>query len=114
MTKGLGKKKDAYKSSRRNVHTNLREMQNAWYSKKAEDIQHYADTNNTKRFCDALKTVHGTQTTGSSPLLSADGSTLFTDKAEILHRWAEHFDGVLNRSSHDAPPVAKVWFPLSC
>ena len=75
-------------------------MQNAWCSKKAKEIQHYADTNNTKRFYDALKTIYGIQTTGSSPLLSADGSTLLTDKAEILRRWVEHFDSVLNFPSH--------------
>ena len=33
------------------------------------------------------------------PLLSADGSTLITDKEEILDRWAEHFNSVLNRPS---------------
>ena len=32
-------------------------------------------------------------------MLSADGSTLITDKNEIVERWAEHFDGVLNRPS---------------
>ena len=31
---------------------------------------------------------------------SAGGSTLLMDKAEILHRWDEHFDSVLNRPSH--------------
>ena len=30
-------------------------------------------------------------------MLSADGSTLLTDKKQILERWAEHFDNVLNR-----------------
>ena len=33
------------------------------------------------------------------PLLSADGTSLLTDKEAILKRWAEHFDGVLNRPS---------------
>ena len=33
------------------------------------------------------------------PLLSADGTSLLTDKEAILKRWAEHFVGVLNRSS---------------
>ena len=36
---------------------------------------------------------------GTTPLLSADGISLLTDKEAILKRWAEHFDGVLNRSS---------------
>ena len=30
------------------------------------------------------------------PPLSADGTSLLTDKEDILNRWAEHFDGVLN------------------
>ena len=33
------------------------------------------------------------------PLLSADGTSRLTDKEAILKRWAEHFDGVLNRPS---------------
>ena len=31
--------------------------------------------------------------------LSADGTSLLTDKEAVLKRWAEHFDGVLNRPS---------------
>ncbi|BHF83453.1 hypothetical protein SprV_0902659500 [Sparganum proliferum] len=38
-------------------------------------------------------------TKGTAPLLSADGSTLLTEKKQILQRWAEHFRGVLNRPS---------------
>ena len=32
-------------------------------------------------------------------VLSADGTSILTDKEAILKRWAEHFDGVLNRPS---------------
>ena len=49
-----------------------------------------------KKFFDALKTVYGPQSSGTTPLLSADGTSLLTDKEAILKRWAEHFDGVLN------------------
>ena len=52
-----------------------------------------------KKFFDALKTVYGPQSSGTTPLLSADGTSLLTDKEAILKRWAEHFDGVLNRPS---------------
>ena len=34
------------------------------------------------------------------PLLSADGSTLLTDKDAILKRWAEHFSRMLNSQSY--------------
>ena len=33
------------------------------------------------------------------PHISADETSLLTDKEAILKRWAEHFDGVLNRPS---------------
>ncbi|BHF71372.1 hypothetical protein SprV_0401443000 [Sparganum proliferum] len=36
---------------------------------------------------------------GTAPLLSADGSTLLTEKSQIQPLWAEHFRGVLNRPS---------------
>nr|VZI39499.1 unnamed protein product [Spirometra erinaceieuropaei] len=45
------------------------------------------------------RTVYGPPTKGTAPLLSADGSTLLTEKTQILQRWAEHFRGVLNRPS---------------
>ena len=53
----------------------------------------------TKCFYDALKTLYGPQFEGTSPLLSADGSILFTGKNAILQRWAEHFDSTFNRES---------------
>ena len=45
-----------------------------------------------KKFFDTLKTR-------TTPLLSADGTSLLTDKEAILERWTEHFDGVLYRPS---------------
>ena len=52
-----------------------------------------------KKFFDALKTVYGPQSSGTTPLLNADRTSLLTDKEAILERWAEHFDCVLNRPS---------------
>ena len=52
-----------------------------------------------KKFFDALRTVYGPQSSGTTPLLSADGTSLLTDNEAILKRWAEHFDSVFNRSS---------------
>ncbi|KAJ1151307.1 hypothetical protein NDU88_004090 [Pleurodeles waltl] len=50
-------------------------------------------------FYDALKPIYRPQPSETSPLLSADGSTLLTDKNAILKRWDEHFNNVLNRPS---------------
>ena len=74
-------------------------MQDSWLRKKADEIQSFADRKNMKMFFDALKTVYGPQSSGTTPLLSADGTSLLTDEETILKRLAEHFDGVLNRPS---------------
>nr|VZH89068.1 unnamed protein product [Spirometra erinaceieuropaei] len=91
--------KAAFYRSRRQLHQRLREMQDAWTARKAEEIQGYADRNEWKNFFSAIKAVYGLPTKGTAPLLSADGSTLLTEKTQILQRWAEHFRGVLNRPS---------------
>ena len=43
--------------------------------------------------------MYGPKSFGATPLLSADGSTLLTDKDAILERLAEHFNSVFNRPS---------------
>ena len=92
-------KKAAYNNICKTVQNRLRDMQNFWLSKKAEEIQSSADRKDMKKFHDALRTVNGPKGYGATPLLSADGSTLVIDKDAILKRWAEHFHSVLNRPS---------------
>ena len=92
-------KKDALRNMRSTIQLKLRQMQDSWLSNKADKIQGYADRNDMKKFYDGLEEIYGPTTSGSPPLLSADGSSLITDKDKILERWAEHFDSVLNRPS---------------
>ena len=93
-------KKALYINSRKTVQRELRQMQDVWYSKKADEIQSYADSNNMKDFYASLKSVYGPQPSGSSPLLSSDGNSIITDRSKILDRWAEHFQAVLNCPSN--------------
>ncbi|KAL8609487.1 hypothetical protein ACOMHN_038009 [Nucella lapillus] len=90
-------KKAAFTNMRNTVQAKLRSVQDSWLSAKADEIQGYTDRHDTNRFYNALKAVYGPQSSGSYPLLSADSSTLLTDTKQILERWAEHFDSVLNR-----------------
>nr|VZI00951.1 unnamed protein product [Spirometra erinaceieuropaei] len=90
--------KGVFYRSGRQLQQRLREMQDAWTARKAEEIQGYAGRNEWKNFS-AIKAVYGPPTKDTAPLLSADGSTLLTEKTQILQRWAEHFRGVLNRPS---------------
>ena len=91
--------KAAYSTICKTVQTRLRHMQDSWLSSKADEIQSFADRKDMKKFFDALKTVYGPQSTGTTPPLNADGTSLLTDKEAILKRWAEHFDSVLNQPS---------------
>ena len=61
-------------------------MQDSWLRKKADKIQSFADRKDMKKFFDALKTVHGPQSSGTTPLLSADGTSLLTDKEAMLKK----------------------------
>ena len=53
-----------------------------------------------KNFYSSLREDYGPVTTASqSPLLSADGTTLMSDKDKVLERWAEHFEHIMNGPS---------------
>ncbi|BHF60203.1 hypothetical protein SprV_0100316600 [Sparganum proliferum] len=70
-----------------------------WTARGAEEIIGYAYSNEWKNSFAAIKTVNGPLTKGTAPLLSADDSTLLTEKTQILQQWAGHFVSVLNRPS---------------
>ncbi|XP_072106353.1 LOW QUALITY PROTEIN: uncharacterized protein [Mobula birostris] len=92
-------KKIAFTCARRTVWNKPHKIQDAWLSAKADELRGYADGNDSKRFCEALNSFYGPQSLRRSPLLSIDGTTLITEKAQILQRWAEHFEAVLSRPS---------------
>ena len=85
-----------------------------WFDENDKEIQGLLDEKHQKHkaylrntssvssktaYSNICKTLYGLQSAGTIPLLSADGLSLLTDKEVILKRWAEHFDGVLNRPS---------------
>ena len=90
-------KKAAYSNICKTVQKKLTDMQDSWLRKKTEEIQSFANRKDMKKFHDELKTIYGPKCSGANTLLSADGSTLLTDKEAILKRWADHFNSVLNR-----------------
>ncbi|BHF58474.1 hypothetical protein SprV_0100142600 [Sparganum proliferum] len=75
--------KAAFYRSRRQLQQRLREMQDAWTARKAEEIQGYVDRNEWKNFFSAIKAV----------------DVLSHREDGTLQRRAEHFRGVLNRPS---------------
>ncbi|KAJ8364969.1 hypothetical protein SKAU_G00138000 [Synaphobranchus kaupii] len=86
-------------------------MENDWWIKKASEIQHHADTNNSHAFYDAIKSIYGPQRKNITPVRSADGATLYKDKQQIPDRWVEHFNTLLN-TSH--PTQTDILSDLPC
>ena len=92
-------KKDVYHAICHKAQLHLRKLQDEWFNQKVNEVQSYTNSHNWKQICGEMKAVYGPQSSGSSPMLSADGSTLLTDKDKILGRWAQHFNNVLNGPS---------------
>ncbi|BHF75870.1 hypothetical protein SprV_0501896700 [Sparganum proliferum] len=75
--------KAAFYRNRRLVQQRLLEMQEAWTARRTEEFQGYAERNEWKNFA-VIKAVYGRTAKGSYPLLSADGTTLPTERTQIL------------------------------
>jgi len=101
---------DKNNSSKKSAYTQrrLRQMNNEWWAKKAQELQQAADRGDMKAFYHGLRAVYGPRDSGSVPVRSRDGSSLITDRQGILSRWAEHFHGVLNQTSTFDPSVLNL------
>ena len=97
-------KKAAFRLVCSSLQRKLREIQNEWWTNLAVKTQLCADTGNIRGFYEALKAVYGATFRVQSPLRSADGEALLTDKASILSRWSEHFEELFsaNRTVQDS------------
>ena len=90
---------DRFKDCQAKAQREICNMQDRWWEQKAEEVQHYADTNNSKLLFNALKAIYGPSGKGTAPLASADGSAIIKDKEGIAARWQEHFSQLLNQPS---------------
>ncbi|BHF69436.1 hypothetical protein SprV_0301248000 [Sparganum proliferum] len=89
----------AFCRSRRPVQQWLREIQETRAARKAEEIHGLASRNEYMNFFAAIKIVYGTTTKVTTPLLSVNGTALFTEKAQIPKYWADYFRSFLSRRS---------------
>lgn len=84
-------KKDKFKYLEAKAQKQLCVLQDNWWEKKAEEIQHYANSNNTKLFYNSLKAIYGPLKSGPAPLKSSDGSILIKDKTGNSERCVPHY-----------------------
>ena len=68
-----------WKELRSRAQKELRQAENKWLSDKANEIQSYADTNETQKFYDAIKAAYGPRHHSVHPVRTKDGVTLIKD-----------------------------------
>ena len=95
-------KNTAFTTIRKTVQTRPRKVQDSWLAAKAEEIQKYADTHDSKRFYDALRLrKQSTDRNHRARFIAQCGwDNTYHCKPAILNRWAEHFSAVLNRPAY--------------
>ena len=83
--KDLVSKHELFKKLRSETQAKIRQLKDAWWKAKAEELQTYTDQHATKRFLSGLKAVYRDSPTTMTPVHAADG-TLLTNKMHILER----------------------------
>ncbi|KAJ8346418.1 hypothetical protein SKAU_G00278190 [Synaphobranchus kaupii] len=91
-----------WQRARREVQRTTRTIQNEWWTKKAQEIQSFADKNDMHNFYNDVKTVYGSVNRCITPLKTADGLTVLKDQNSILLRFGcpNKFVNIL-RQFHD-------------
>ena len=74
-------------------------MEDSWWDEKADEVQALSDRDNFRVVFQSLKSIYGPRRPTSSPMLTADGNTLFSRKPDILSRWKDYYATLLNRPS---------------
>ncbi|VDL88855.1 unnamed protein product [Schistocephalus solidus] len=93
--------KAAFSRCHRLVQQRLREMQDAWMVRKAEEIQEYEDRNKMKNF---FKVINGPCIKRTASMLSTDGKTLLTKKLQILKCWVLNCSSAISNAAIDGLP----------
>ena len=96
LSKQTRNRKLRYPQAKSKLQKRLRAIQNAWWNKKADELQQLADGNSSKGFFAAIKQVYGPQKTAIAPIRDAEGSQMLTEKPAIVSRWREYFSDLLN------------------
>ncbi|KAG7298212.1 hypothetical protein JYU34_019023 [Plutella xylostella] len=84
------------KSSSHNLRKITRDTKDRWWQEKARYIQMLADSKQLGVFYGELRSLIGTRYHGKVPIKSLDGTQRLTSNQDVLKRWAQHFQNLLN------------------
>ena len=102
-------KYQTYKKCKNEVQNALSNVKDSWGTSRAAELQQAADKKDTNAFYGGLRKVYSQRDGGNSQVISVDSRTLQTDKEDILLRWREHCESVLNSNSDvDEDVIASI------
>ena len=93
------RERNLYKQIKSETQRKLRAMQDKWWKQKAEEIQVASDCNNTKLLYKLLREAYGPRVSTVVLMRSKSGNELFRNPTDILGRWREYFNELLNQPS---------------
>lgn len=88
-----------YKQTHKALQQRCRELKNQWWTDKAAELQELADFNDTKGFYQSMRAIWGPRVNHPSQLLDHGGQNVLSEKPDLLHRWTEHFNQLLNEET---------------
>ena len=91
-------KKIRHRTAKAQVQEATREMKNKWWIDKSNELQSLFDRHDMRGLFSGMKAVFGPRSQGLTPLRSKDGTQLLKSNNDILSRWKEHFEELLNRN----------------
>ena len=86
LTRNTRSNKSKFRVAGRKLTGRCRKLKNDWWLAKAAELQRFADTNGTKGFYQSMKTAWGPRVSHPDQLLASDGTTLLTEKQDLLAR----------------------------
>ncbi len=91
-------KRKVHRERKAEVQRVTRELKNNWWIEKSREMQRFIDRNDMNSFFATTKAIFGPSSQGLVPLKSKDGTRTLKSNTEILSRWREHFDELLNNN----------------
>ena len=87
-----------YREAKRVLQRRTRQLKDEWWKKKAEEIQEMHDKHDARGVFKAIKRICGPTIRTSQTVKSKD-DTILDQPEEVLARWTEHFEQLLNQQS---------------
>jgi len=105
MNRSTRKTKRKYKECNRAFQKKCRELKNKWWQDKAAELQKLANRNDMRSFYENMRAVWGPRVNHPDQLFKKNSHTLLTQRDDLMQRWTEHSQTLLNETGNVDPDI---------